>query len=242
MSQYRDLEVIDTDVQQTMSRVLQHWFMSKTHRFENDFDQWIPATATSSATGQGWILTIIDTDTDGGASQAIEDGAGGILALTVDDNASDSVNLQLNGETFKLASGKPLYFESRFAVNCAAIANPTVVVGLCIKDTTLAGGVSDGVFFIKDNGDANLDFVCEKNSTETKADTGTDLVDDTFVTVAFYFDGAGNVTYYVDGSEVETHSTNIPDDEELTISFAQLNGEANANVLRIDYVKAVQVR
>jgi len=242
MSTYRDLEVIDTDIQQTMSRVLQHWFMSKTHRFEDDFDLWVKPSSTTSATGYGWILTMIDTDGDGGGSQAIEDAAGGILALTVDNNALDSVNLQVNGEAFKLASGKPCYFESRFAVNCAAIANPTVVVGLCIKDTTLAGSMTDGVYFIKDNGDANLDFVCEKNSSETKADTGTDLVDNTFVTVAFYYDGAGNVTYYVDGTEVATVSTNIPDDEELTVSFAQLNGEAAANVLRIDYVKAVQVR
>jgi len=241
MSTYRDLEVIDTDVQQTMSRVLQHWFMAKTHRFEDDFDKWLPASATSSATGSGWILTIIDTDIDTGATQAIEDAAGGILALTVDDNALDSVNLQVNGETFKLAAGKPLYFESKFAVDCAAIANPTVVVGLCIKDTTLAGSMTDGVYFIKDNGDANLDIVTELASSETKADTGVDLVDNTFVTVAFYYDGAGNVTFYVDGTEIATHSTNIPTGE-LTVSFAQLNGEAAANVLRIDYVKAVQVR
>jgi len=242
MATYRDLEVIDTDIQQTMSRVLQNWFIERTHRYENDFYEWIPASATSSATGQGWILTIIDTDSDTGAAQAIEDTPGGVLALTVDDNALDSVNLQQNGECFKLASGKPLYFESRFAVNCTAIANPTVIVGLCIKDTTLAGGMTDGVYFTKDNGDANLDFVTEKNSTETKTDTGTDMVDNTFVTVGFYWDGAGNVTPYIDGEAGTVHTTNVPDDEELTISFAQLNGEASANVLRIDYVKAVQVR
>jgi len=242
MSRYRDLEMIDTDIQQTMSRVLQHWFKSKTHRLEDDFYQWLPASATSSATGSGWILTIVDTDTDGGASQAIEDAAGGILALTVDDNALDRVNLQLNAEPFKLASGKPLYYECRFAVDCAAIANPTVIVGLCIKDTDLTGGMSDGVYFVKDNGDANLDFVCEKDSSETKTDTGIDLVDNTFVTVGFYFDGAGNVTCNVNGTEIATHNTNIPDDEELTISFAQLNGEANANVLRLDYYKVAQVR
>jgi len=242
MARYRDLEVIDTDVQQTMSRVLQHWFMSKTHRYENDFYEWIPASATSSATGQGWILTIVDTDTDGGASQAIEDTAGGVLALTVDDNALDRVNLQLNAETFQLASGKPLFFETRFAVNCAAIANPTVIVGLCIKDTDLTGGMSDGAYFIKDNGDANLDFCCEKDSNESKADTGVDMADNTFITPAFYFDGAGNVTYYVNGTEIGTTSTYVPDDEALTVSFSQLNGEANANIFRIDYVKAIQVR
>lgn len=242
MTIHRDLVNIDTDMIQEISRLLENWCPGEAYRYENHFFEWIPASSATSATGQGWILTIIDTDTDGGATQAIEDVAGGVLALTVDDNALDSVNLQQNAECFKLASDKPLYFEARFAVNCTAIANPTVVVGLCIKDTTLAGGMTDGAYFIMDNGDANLDFVTEKNSTEEKNDIGTDLVDNTFVTVGFFWDGRDTITPYVDGVAGTAHSTTIPDDEELAISFAQLNGEAAANVLRLDYVKVVQKR
>ena len=232
MSIYRDLENLDIDVQQAMSRVLANWYMSKSFRYENDFFDW-------DTDESEWTVT----ETNATGTQTIEDAAGGVLALLTDDLSTDSIDVQKVGEAFKLTTGKPLYFESRFAVNCTDIDNPTVVVGLCITDTDLTGGMSDGVYFIKDNGNANLDFVAEKDSAETeKADTGVDLVDNTFVTVGFYFDGSGNVTPYINGTAGTSQSTDVPDDEELCVSFAMLNGEAAANTLRIDYVKVVQNR
>ncbi|MBW1939379.1 MAG: hypothetical protein JRI67_11575, partial [Deltaproteobacteria bacterium] len=143
MTIYRDLESIDSDIQQPMSRVLRNWYTSEAFRYENDFFDW-------DSDETGWTVTVIDTDVDGADSRAIEDAAGGILAVTNNDNALDDTNLQKVGEAFKLVSDKPLYYECRFAVNCTDIVNPTVTVGLCITDTTLSGGMSDGVFFIKD--------------------------------------------------------------------------------------------
>jgi len=230
MSIHRDLETIDTDIQQVMSRVLENWFLSEAYRYEEDFFNYDIGD---------WTLTTVEAGA-GDATEAIADEAGGVLLITNDAADDDSDEFQKVGEAFKLIAGKPLYFEARVKVSDAIQSD--MIIGLCITDTTLLGGLSDGVYFIKDDGDANLDFVTEKNSTETKADTGVDLVNATYVILGFYWDGAGNVTPYVNGEAKTTHATNVPDDEELRVSFGIKNGEAVAKTMSVDYIKVVQKR
>ncbi|MFC1719313.1 hypothetical protein ACFL6S_37030 [Candidatus Poribacteria bacterium] len=191
-----------------------------------------------------WTITTVEAGS-GSASEALDDAVGGVLKITNDDADDDSDQFQKVGEAFKLASGKPLYFEMRFKVSDATQSD--VLVGLCITDTTLIAGVSDGVYFRSDDGDANLDFVTEKNTTETAADTGVDLSDDTWIAVGFYFDGAGQVTPFVgtdpgDLTPYTAHTTNVPDDEELTPSFSIQNGEAAAKTMYVGYIRVIQKR
>jgi hypothetical protein len=187
-----------------------------------------------------WVYTEIGA----GGALSIPDAAGGILRLTTDALDNDSCELQKLGESWKLATGKALWFETKInLVTAAKHIQSDVLVGLCITDSTLFPGLmSDGVYFRKDDGDANFDFVTRKNAAETVTLAVGTLAAATSVKLSFFFDGAGTIYAYIAGLLVATHVLTIPDDEELTISFSFTNGEAGATAWEVDYVKVVQIR
>ena len=94
-------------------------------------------------------------------------------------------------------------------------------MGLQITTQLTPLATTDGVFFIKDDGDTNLDFIVEKDSTSTDTTAIHTVVDDTFVVVGFFIDpNTSQVSYFINSSEpVGVVNTNLPDDEELTVSF-----------------------
>jgi len=200
------------------------------HAYYNDFTTYVSGD---------WTLTAVEAGA-GSAAVALADQAGGVLTLTNDAADDDSINFQKKGENYKLATGKRLYYEARAKLSDATQSD--FVIGLCITDTTLIAGMSDGVYFAKADGSAAVKFTTEKDSTETNTASVHTLADDTWVRFGFAFDGSGTVRGYVNGTLVATHTTNIPDDEELAVSFAVQNGEAVAKVMSLDYVKIVQVR
>ncbi len=116
-------------------------------------------------------------------------------------------------------------------------------MGLQITDTTPLA-VSDGIFFIKDDGDTNLDFIVEKDGTSTDTTAIHTMADDTFVTVAFFIDPITSLVQYsvTNAEPVGVVNTNLPTDEELTVSFGIQNGEAAAKTMTIDYVTAIVER
>lgn len=199
--------------------------MSKAHVFADDFDLY---------TAADWTVTEV-----GVATQALADEDGGVLLVTNAALDNDSSFSQKVGESFLFASGKKAWFDCRFKVSDATQSD--VVIGLQITDTTPLD-VSDGVFFRKDDGDANIDFVVEKDNVATEAVAGT-LVDDTYIRLSFFYDGKSAIKYFVDGSHVGTSAVaNLPDDEVLTVSFGVQNGEAVAKTMSLDYIMAAKER
>ena len=184
-----------------------------------------------------WTITTTEAGS-GNASEALTSQAGGALLLTNDDADNDLDFLQLKGESFKLSSSKRAYFSARFKVSDATQSD--FVMGLQITDTTPLA-TTDGVFFIKDDGDTNLDFIVEKDSTSTDTTAIHTMADDTFVTVAWYIDpDASKVWYSINNAEpVSVVNTNLPDNEELTVSFGIQNGAAAAKTMTIDYVNVM---
>ena len=168
-------------------------------------------------------------------------GAGGQFLITnaAGDNDHDFFNLK--GESFLITGSKRAYFSARFKVSDATQSD--FVMGLQITDTSPLA-VSDGIFFIKDDGDTNLDFIVEKDSTSTDTTAIHTMADDTFVTVAFFVDpDTALVHYSVNNAEpVGVVNTNLPDNEELTVSFGIQNGAAAAKTMTIDYVTAIVER
>lgn len=184
-----------------------------------------------------WTITTTEAGT-GSASEALTSQAGGALLITNDDADNDLDFLQLKGESFKLSSSKRAYFEARFKVSDATQSD--FVMGLQITDTTPLA-TTDGVFFIKDDGDTNLDFIVEKDSTSTDTTAIHTMVDDTFVVVGFFIDpNTSQVSYFINSSDpVGVVNTNLPDDEELTVSFGIQNGAAAAKTMTVDYVNVI---
>lgn len=186
-----------------------------------------------------WVVTT----TEAGAGSATEalaaDEKGGALLITNDAADNDLDALQHNEEVFSLTSGKRCWFETRLKVSSAADCD--LFVGLAITDTTVLD-TSDRVGFQIDDGDASIRALCEKNSVESSNDTGVDAVDATYIRLGFYYDGQGTVRFFVDRALEATINTNVPDDENLCLTFHIQNGSAVARTLTIDYLFACQER
>lgn len=163
--------------------------------------------------------------------------AGGTCTITTAGAENDGVNMQLKGEAFKLASGKPCYFGIKFSISEATQSD--FIVGLCITDTTLLGGMTDGVYFRKVDESTTCSFVLEKDSTETST---TALTMDTSVhTLEFFFDGT-YVDFYVDGVKgTRPVITNLCDNEELTPSIHFLTGSGNARTMTVYWMRCIQI-
>lgn len=205
------------------------------HVYFDDFDTYTAAAWTVTAVGAG--------------TQALTDINGGALLLTNAAADNDSIELQKLGESFLITSGKRTFFKARFKVSDATQSD--FLIGLAVTDTTLQGaisgaGVTDGIFFNKDDGDALLDIQCQLNATtgQLRAAGVHTVVSDTFLTVAWAYDGKDEIKYYVDdvhkGSLAATSS--YRPDTELTVSFAIMNGEAVAKIMTVDYILAAQER
>jgi hypothetical protein len=205
------------------------------HTYFNDFDHYVAGNWTVTAVGTG---TAALTNLDGGA-----------LLLTNSAADNDSIQLQQVGESFALTAGKRAFFKARFKVSDATQSD--LIIGLCVTDTTLMGatagaGVTDGIFFSKDDGVATLDVQCQKNATtgQTRAAGIATLANDTFVTVAWAYDGKGEVAYFVNDVQLGTlagTAAYLPDTT-LTVSFGLMNGEAVAKNMTVDYLFAATER
>lgn len=203
---------------------------TQAHVYFNDFDTYAAAE---------WTITTVEAGA-GSATEALTDADGGVLLITNDAADDDSDFFNKVGESFLFATGKKLWFKARFKVSDATQSD--FVIGLQITDTTPLD-VTDGVFFQKDDGDANLDFHVEKNNTATSATAIATVEDDTYLTVGFYYDGKSSIKYYVNDVHLGTlATTNMPDDEVLTISFGIQNGEAVAKTMSLDYILAAKER
>jgi len=197
------------------------------HTYYEDFDYYVAGN---------WTVT----ETQAGATQALTDGDGGLLLITNTAADDDLVSLQKVGESYRFASGKKLFFEARFKVSDATQSD--LVIGLQITDTTPLD-VTDGVFFIKADGAATVNLLVEKNNTATTSSAIATMANDTFIRLGFYYDGDSQIQYFVNGTlGGASVTTNLPDDEDLTVTFAIQNGEAVAKTMTVDYIFVAKER
>ena len=206
---------------------------TKAHVFFDDFDRYVVGD---------WTITTTEAGA-GDATEALTDVDGGCLLITNDAADNDNDFFQKVGESFLMAAGKKAWFKSRFKVSDATQSD--FVMGLQVTDTTPLDA-TDGIYFIKDDGDAELNVVCRKNATtgSTGADNIHTVVADTFLSVAWYYDGVDKVYYYVNDvmkGSLSATSSYLPDTE-LTVSFGIQNGEAVAKTMTVDYIFAAKER
>ena len=182
---------------------------------------------------------------DSGAAVAlVADAVGGELALTsaaTTDN--DGASIQGN-EVFAVATGKNIYFQTR--IKCNDADQTDICAGLTVNFASNPEAMltaADRIVFQVDDGNASILCITEKDGTETSTDSGIDLVDATYILLAFSVNGTGAVKFYVDGTLVATHGTNIPDDENMTVAAMSLSGSASGTrVTTLDYIIAAETR
>jgi hypothetical protein len=195
---------------------------------------------TDDTTGDptAWTTTVVEAG-GGNTTFVSTDASGGKALITCAANEDDGGNYQLNGESFETTSDQDLYFGTKLAINDADQTD--LFIGLAVTDTTLLGGVADGIYFESVDGAATISTVTEASSSETQNDSVGTLVDDTEIELEFYYDGtAGNVEFYINGSLVKTHTTTIPATQ-MRVSIHFLTGEAVANTLTIDWIRCIQI-
>ena len=121
---------------------------------------WRNVISTTTAAGFTPTLsngTFVSTDsTSGGLVQ---------FALGGQDNAK--VQVQSFTELFKFAAAWPAYFGCKFKLVDAD--QQDVTAGFVIRDTDIAAGTTDGLYFRIVDESAVVSLVLEKNSTETTA-------------------------------------------------------------------------
>lgn len=186
---------------------------------------------------RGYITTVVEAGAGTSEAEA-SDESGVRVELVTAGNDNDGINLQLVGEAFQFASTRDIYFG--ISLEASDATQSDFLVGLAISDTTLLGGVSDGVYFECLDAGTGISTVTEKDSTETQSDDEGTFADDTAVVLEFYFDGT-TVTFFIDGVNVGTSTTNIPDDEALTPSIHFLNGAAGAERMKIHWARAFAI-
>lgn len=203
------------------------------HTWFDDFDDYVAAEWTITETGVG--------------TRAVGNLDGGILVVTNAAADNDANFLQWSGstnaatvETFKFETERELWFKARFKISDATQSD--LFMGLYVTDTDPVGGIVDGVYFTKADGSTTLSLVVVKNSTATTTTAAT-LANDTYVTVGYHYDGASKIEIFVNDVRVANSvTTNLPDDEELTVSFGIQNGEAVAKILSLDYLLVSKAR
>jgi len=196
------------------------------HVFFDDFMETFNATP--------WTITTVEAGS-GSATEAVGDTQFGELVITNDDADNDSDFIFWDTSTFLLGSGKKAWFKSRFKVSDATQSD--FVMGLQANDATPLD-TTQGVFFRSDDGDANIDFMVEKDNAGTEEAAVTTMADDTYVELAWYYNGKDAIEVWKDNVKVftQTDLSRLPDGNTIGVSFGIQNGEAAAKVMTVDYI------
>jgi len=199
------------------------------HVFFDDFD--------SYTAGDRWVVT----ETDGGAGQALTPGDGGIIALanSATDNHIDQIQTVAN---FDVVLGKKLFLQARFALDEVIQVDFAIGIQNSMADGCTLATATDGVFFLKPDGAATLDFHFRQSNADaahaaTTAAVAT-LVDNTYIVVAAYYDGGDRCYYAINGvigGFLTIATTHLPN---LTCApvISLRNGEGSAKTATIDYI------
>lgn len=178
-----------------------------------------------------WTITTVEAGAGDATEALAADELNGALLITNDAADDDSDSLQLTQETFKIQSGKKLWFETKLKISDATQSD--LLVGLNIRDTTPLAS-SDGIVFLKSDGSTAMSFKTYKDTTATTTSSVYTMTT-SYVTLGFYWDGVSTVKAFVNRALVATHTTNICDDENLALTLHIQNGEAAAKTCTVDY-------
>ena len=168
----------------------------------------------------------------GSATEVLQDANSGTLLITNAAGDNDLDSIQSIKEHVKLTASKKTVAFARFKVSDATESD--VLVGWVIRDTTPLTN-TDGLYFIKGDGQEDYKFIANMNSTITSVSSVATGADDTYVTLGFECDGTTSCTPYVNGTAGTAITTNLPTDEELCLTVHIQNGEAVAKTATVDY-------
>jgi len=182
----------------------------------------------------------------------IEDsGPGGLLKLMT-TYSDETMNMQVNGESFQIQKNKPLYFETRFSTSVST-SSPDWFVGLMSTDTEYFNSATTILGFMGgETSTESIYGIVKSASVEYTIDTGQDLVSGTQKRLGFTIDNtvSAGITMYVDDSPVAKPCTAGICSQFLSSSLPLYVSPAIAiqskkqctGYLDVDYIKVIQKR
>ena len=191
-------------------------------------------TGPDAADADGWTTTVVEAGAGTSEfSPAVGDGQF-VATIVTAANDNDGLQMQGPGAAITCIADRQAYFGMKFRIN--DVTQSDLLFGACITDTTVLGGMTDGVYIESLDASASVSSVTEKDSSETQTDSLQTLVDATDTVWEMYWDGT-SALFYIDGALVATHTANLPDNEGLLPTIAFLTGEAVAQTLSIHWAR-----
>lgn len=197
--------------------------------FKNKYDIDTTNTWKQTASGSGTALTV-------------QDARGGRAKATNGASDNNYYFYESIYEIAKLTAGKHLHITG--SIEIADVDQADWFWGLCARlaSGNLFDNRVDAIGFYGADGSANINCECRKDSTATN-DTAIDtLADATEMYFGLHVIGATEVYCYT-----ETYDgyrsilrTNVPDNEEMCVSFGCRNGQASANSLTVGQINLMQ--
>lgn len=215
---------------------------SLVHEYFNDFAD---ITRSLDVTND-W--TVYETDAGNTQAQTADSVCGEVLLTNGATDDNSATQIMHKSESFKLVSGKKLWFEARFKTAAGATQIDWAIGLIEGEDLTAVTNnmPANGIVFKKDDGDTNIDISSSDNGTDTEgAALGT--WDTSYHILGFYFNGgatgAGTITPYIDRVAGTAITITYATMAELAPTFMVRNGDATTTqTMTIDYVKVVQMR
>jgi hypothetical protein len=198
----------------------------------------LPEDVISTTTAVGSTITA----TNGTLIAVDSANGGGAILVTVAGGDNDKVEAQSFAEQVSFASAWPAYFGVKLGQMVDA-DQTDVSAGWIIRDTDIAAGTTDGIYFRIVDESAVLSLVVEQDSVETTVILFT-AVEATDYVLELYYDGT-NVYAYVNGvlaATVAGSNANFPNDEHLCPTVAIQSGEAAVNNVRLYWARSVQIQ
>ena len=199
-----------------------------------------PQSYVSTTEMNGFTTTV-----DGAGTIQLLDRVGGWFQLLAGAGDTNGVNLQQEHECFLPAANRDIHFGCRIELDEST--QSFFFAGLAITDTDIDQGSfpADIVGFVKNDGDQNLDFICQSTASGgiVQIDTGTDVADNTAIELGFTIHGITDVHTWINGAEDTTTYmntvANIPITE-MAMALSYRTGDNFAYSLKVDWYKIVQ--
>jgi hypothetical protein len=184
---------------------------------------------------------------DGSASVAIAaDVVNGAITMSSEATTDNDGSSIQGNEIFAVESGRDIWFETKITPTDAEGDALEICAGLTVNFATNPEAMltaADRIVFQVNDGGSDILCKTEKNGTETSTDSDVDIASGTAVILGFHVKSTGSVEFFVNRNLVATHTTNIPDDENLTVGLMQLSGSATGTKsMSVDYVFVAQSR
>ena len=198
------------------------------HTYMEDFDYFTAADWTITGAGAG--------------TQALADVDGGVLRLTTAGADDDAELLQKNGEGFTIEAqqDRVVYFRARLSLDDATESD----LGVGLADAPPVPAPTNGILFVKDDDDAELDILVRSGGATVASATNIATVTTSLFTVEWYWDGIDRVYYGVDRNPLgflDLNGLSLPAGE-LAPTFGVQAGQAAALVGDFDYIFAAKQR